>query len=115
MLKLRFLGSVLAEVGNLSLTHISYLSNLLFFLLLDSVSECIVVTFDNDQIVTLGVDDKFSRRVAQWSSHLVEHRSQLLQSQNPSKKTTKLIIYRNICRLTSDFNVYVNELKQGRH
>lgn len=75
MLKPRFLGPVLAEVRNLSLTHILYLSNLLFFLLLDSVSECIVVTFDNDQIVTLGVDDKFPWRVPQWGGHLVKHRS----------------------------------------
>ena len=39
------------------------LSNLLFFLLLDRVSESIVITFYDDKIVTLGVDDKFPRRV----------------------------------------------------
>lgn len=59
---------------------ITNLSNLLLFLLPDCVSECIVIAFYDDQIVTSRVNDKFTRCVAQWSCHLVKNCSQLLKS-----------------------------------
>ena len=49
------------------------LSNLLFFLLFDLVGERVVVTFYNDQIVTLMVESKFPRRVAKRCGYLVKH------------------------------------------
>lgn len=49
------------------------LSNLLFFLLFDLVGERVVVTFYDDQIVTLMVESKFPRRVAKRCGYLVKH------------------------------------------
>ena len=53
--------------------HATNLSNLLFFLLFDLVGERVVVTFYDDQIVTLMVESKFPRRVAKRCGYLVKH------------------------------------------
>lgn len=53
--------------------HATNLSNLLFFLLFDLVGERVVVTFYDDQIVTLMVESKFPRRVAKRCCYLVKH------------------------------------------
>lgn len=63
--------------------HPSYLSHLLLPLCLGGLSVSIVVCLNDDQVVALWVNDKFSGRVLQREGNLVEDCSELLQRQNP--------------------------------
>lgn len=64
--------------------HPNYLSHLLLPLRLGGLGVSVVVCLNDDQVVALWVNDKFSGGVLQWEGNLVEHCSQLLQCQNPA-------------------------------
>lgn len=63
--------------------HPDYLSHLLLPLCLGGLSVSVVVRLNDDQVVALWVNDKFSGCVLQREGNLVEDRPQLLQCQNP--------------------------------
>ena len=51
----------------------------------------IVVSLDDDKVVTFRVDDEFPGCVLQWKGYLIEDSTQLLQRQNPMAKGKELI------------------------
>ena len=63
-----------------------YLGHLLLLLVLRLVGVRVMIRLDHEQIVTLGVDHKLTRRVLQRCGHLIENRAQLLQRQNPVRR-----------------------------
>lgn len=63
--------------------HSSYLGHLLLPLRLGGFGVSVVVCLNDDQVIALRVNDKFSGCVLQWEGNLVEDCPQLLQCQNP--------------------------------
>lgn len=66
-----------------------YLCHLLLALGLGGFSVGIVVSFNEDQVVGLWVNDKSARCVLQRKGHLVKYSTQLFQSQNSVKDSGK--------------------------
>lgn len=71
--------------------HPHYLSHLLLSLCLGGLSVSVVVRLNDNQVVALRVNDKFSRCVLQWEGNLVEDCPQFLQCQNPGGQRCKNI------------------------
>ena len=64
----------------------SYLSHLLLSLSFGCLSVGIVVRLDQNKVVRLRVDHKFPGSVLQRKGHLIEDRSQFLQSQDSARQ-----------------------------
>jgi len=63
--------------------QLTHLGHLLLAPLLEVVCVRVVVGLNDDEVAGLGVNDKPTRSKLQRSSYLVEHSSELLQSQDP--------------------------------
>lgn len=64
----------------------THLCHLLLALRLGGLRVSVVIRLYDDQVVTLGVDDKLARGVLKRERHLIEHGAQLLQRQNPAER-----------------------------
>lgn len=68
-----------------------YLCHLLLPLSFCGLSVGIMISLNDDKVVTFRVDDKFPGCVLQWKGYLIEDSTQLLQCQNPTAKGKELI------------------------
>lgn len=73
--------------------QLHYLCHLLLPLSFGGLSVGIVVSLNDDKVVTFRVDNKFPGCVLQWKGYLIEDSTQLLQRQNPMAKGKELIGY----------------------
>lgn len=92
----------------------SYLSHLLLSLSFGRLSVGVVVSLDQNEVVGLWVDDKFSGGVLQRKSHLVEDGPQLLQGQNSARQIRRREMRRRRWQSQITFNQGAQQISEDR-